>query len=144
MLRSTSCAALLHSRGVSRIFSPEDGQRMGLLGMINLMIRECDVDLAARPPASFDGLLTGDPATLTRTLTLVEAEAAALSFLGLGDPDIGRPEWGAMLFSAQSVLSFRPQPGSVLFVAWITIANLVRRPFPSRVPSTSQQQGPTG
>jgi methylmalonyl-CoA mutase cobalamin-binding domain/chain len=136
--------ALLHSRRVSRIFSPEDGQRMGLLGMINLMIRECDVDLAARPPASFDGLLTGDPATLTRTLTLVEAEAAALSFLGLGDPDIGRPEWGAMLFSAQSVLSFRPQPGSVLFVAWITIANLVRRPFPSRVPSTSQQQGPTG
>jgi isobutyryl-CoA mutase len=26
---------LLHSRGVARIFSPEDGQRMGLPGMIN-------------------------------------------------------------------------------------------------------------
>src|SRR5213596_630594 len=35
---------LLHSRGVARIFSPEDGQRLGLPGMINIMIRECDVD----------------------------------------------------------------------------------------------------
>ena len=42
--------ALLHERGVARIFSPEDGQRLGLPGMINLMIRECDVDLAAEPP----------------------------------------------------------------------------------------------
>jgi methylmalonyl-CoA mutase len=63
---------LLHSRGVARIFSPEDGQRLGLPGMINIMIRECDVDLAAQPPASFDGLYTGEPATLARALTLAE------------------------------------------------------------------------
>src|SRR3954468_24649953 len=63
--------ALLHSRGVSRIFSPEDGQRLGLPGMIDLMIRECDVDLAVAP-ASFDGLHTGDPATVARALTLAE------------------------------------------------------------------------
>ncbi|MGI9001986.1 MAG: fused isobutyryl-CoA mutase/GTPase IcmF [Pseudonocardia sp.] len=64
---------LLHSRGVSRIFSPEDGQRLGLPGMINIMIRECDVDLADQPPASFDGLFAGEHATLARTLTLAEA-----------------------------------------------------------------------
>jgi methylmalonyl-CoA mutase len=64
---------LLHSRGVSRIFSPEDGQRLGLPGMINIMVRECDVDLAAAPPASFDGLFAGETATLARTLTLAEA-----------------------------------------------------------------------
>ncbi len=64
---------LLRSRGVSRIFSPEDGQGHGLPGMINIMIRECDVDLAARPPASFDALYTGETATLARTLTLAEA-----------------------------------------------------------------------
>src|SRR6185437_15829142 len=63
---------LLHSRGVSRIFSPDDGQRLGLPGMIQLMMRECDVDLAGRPPASFDGLYAGDPATLARTVTLAE------------------------------------------------------------------------
>jgi isobutyryl-CoA mutase len=64
---------LLHQRGVARIFSPEDGQRLGLPGMINTMIRECDVDLAAAPPESFDGLFTGEPATLARALTLAEA-----------------------------------------------------------------------
>jgi isobutyryl-CoA mutase len=64
---------LLHSRGVARIFSPEDGQRLGLPGMINTMIEACDVDLAAQPPGSFDGLYTGDHLTLARTLTLAEA-----------------------------------------------------------------------
>jgi methylmalonyl-CoA mutase len=64
---------LLHSRGVSRIFSPDDGQRLGLPGMINLMIRECDVDLTAQPPASYDGLFCGETVTLARALTLAEA-----------------------------------------------------------------------
>jgi isobutyryl-CoA mutase len=64
---------LLHSRGVSRIFSPGDGQHLGLPGMINIMIRECDVDLTAQPPASYDGLFTGETGTLARTLTLTEA-----------------------------------------------------------------------
>ena len=64
---------LLHSRGVARIFSPEDGQRLGLPGMINLMIRECDTDLGAIAPPSFDGLFAGEHATLARALTLAEA-----------------------------------------------------------------------
>jgi len=51
------------------------------------------------------------PVIVQATLSLATAiiEAAALSFLGLGNPDISRPEWGAMLASAQSVLSVRPQ-----------------------------------
>ncbi|MEU6697730.1 fused isobutyryl-CoA mutase/GTPase IcmF [Pseudonocardia sp. NPDC046786] len=63
---------LLHSRGVSRIFSPEDGQRLGLPGMINIMIRECDTDPGEQPPASYDGLFSGETATLARALTLAE------------------------------------------------------------------------
>jgi methylmalonyl-CoA mutase len=63
--------ALLHERGVARIFSPEDGQRLGLPGMIESMIRECDVDLAVVPP-NLDGLRTGDPAVVARMLTLAE------------------------------------------------------------------------
>jgi methylmalonyl-CoA mutase len=58
---------------VARIFSPEDGQRLGLPGMINIMIRECDVDLSAEPPASYDGVFAGESAALARTLTLAEA-----------------------------------------------------------------------
>src|SRR5512145_3316626 len=32
----------LHDYGVARIYSPEDGQRMGLQGMINDMLARCD------------------------------------------------------------------------------------------------------
>jgi peptide/nickel transport system permease protein len=51
------------------------------------------------------------PVIVQTTLSLATAiiEAAALSFLGLGDPDISRPEWGAMLAKAQDVLSVRPE-----------------------------------
>jgi peptide/nickel transport system permease protein len=50
------------------------------------------------------------PVIVQATLSLATAiiEAAALSFLGLGDPDVARPEWGAMLSTAQSFLSVRP------------------------------------
>ena len=42
----------LQGYGVSRIYSPEDGQRMGLQGMIGEMLMRCDVDLTARAPAT--------------------------------------------------------------------------------------------
>ena len=62
--------ALLRSRGVT-IFSPEDGQRLGLAGMINTLIEACDVDLAESPPA-LDAVLSGDRAALARALTVLE------------------------------------------------------------------------
>ena len=49
--------AELHAYGVTRIFSPEDGQKMGLVGMILSMIEACDIDLAATPPTSLDALI---------------------------------------------------------------------------------------
>ena len=55
-----------------RIFSPEDGQRLGLPGMINELIREADVDLAAEPPP-LDALLAGDRRALARTITCLQA-----------------------------------------------------------------------
>ncbi|HUG83330.1 MAG TPA: cobalamin-dependent protein, partial [Euzebya sp.] len=67
--------AVLHERGVQRIFSPEDGQRLGLPGMINVIIRECDVDLATTPPDR-DALLTGDEHAIARTMTLLQAGIA--------------------------------------------------------------------
>jgi methylmalonyl-CoA mutase len=63
----------LHAHGVEHIFSPTDGQRMGLPGMINTMIRTCDVDLGAQPPSSWDGVFAGEPATLARALSVAEA-----------------------------------------------------------------------
>src|ERR1700748_3162616 len=44
--------AELQSYGVERIYSPEDGQKMGLQGMIGEMLMRCDVDLAVGAPSS--------------------------------------------------------------------------------------------
>ncbi|MFF4600444.1 fused isobutyryl-CoA mutase/GTPase IcmF [Amycolatopsis sp. NPDC001319] len=65
---------LLHSRGVARIFSPEDGYEMGLPGMINSMIKACDVDLSEQPPVSVDKLLSGDVPALARVITQLQRE----------------------------------------------------------------------
>jgi methylmalonyl-CoA mutase len=63
--------ALLADRGVT-IFAPEDGQRLGLAGMINTLIVTCDVDLAAQDP-DLSALRSGDPAALARAITVLEA-----------------------------------------------------------------------
>ena len=79
-----------------RIYSPSDGQRLGLPGMINELIRDCDYDVAAlrghlqageaglrRPPASredlsgstidLDALRAGDQSALARAITILQA-----------------------------------------------------------------------
>lgn len=58
----------LHAYGVTRIFSPEDGQRMGLVGMIRSMLESCDVDLSSYAPTSIDALQQGDIAARHRPL----------------------------------------------------------------------------
>nr|WP_278265149.1 fused isobutyryl-CoA mutase/GTPase IcmF [Nocardia sp. AG03] len=62
------------ARAGVRIFSPEDGQRLGLPGMINELVRACDVDPAATGP-DLDALYTGDRAALARTLTCLQQGA---------------------------------------------------------------------
>ena len=55
-----------------RIFSPEDGQRLGLPGMINELIRDADTDIAAEPPEA-DAILAGDRRALARAITCLQA-----------------------------------------------------------------------
>ncbi|MFE3195673.1 fused isobutyryl-CoA mutase/GTPase IcmF [Nocardia sp. NPDC059240] len=62
--------ARLAASGVT-IFSPEDGQRLGLPGMINQLISACDVDLSLQP-APVEAVLSGDRAALARTLTCLQ------------------------------------------------------------------------
>jgi len=50
----------LHAYGVTRIFSPQDGQHMGLVGMILSMIQACDVDLSAFAPTELAALEGAD------------------------------------------------------------------------------------
>jgi isobutyryl-CoA mutase len=46
----------LQAYGVARIFSPEDGQRMGLAGMIGEMVMRCDKDLAGYAPSRLEAI----------------------------------------------------------------------------------------
>jgi methylmalonyl-CoA mutase len=63
----------LEAYGVQRIFSPTDGQRLGLDRMINVLIEECDRDLSVDPPASLDSLVGGDHGALARWITCIES-----------------------------------------------------------------------
>jgi methylmalonyl-CoA mutase len=72
----------LHEHGVARIFSPADGQRLGLARMVNTIIEACDIDLAADAPASADDLLAGDPRALARTVTAIQGGTLGDAVLG--------------------------------------------------------------
>jgi peptide/nickel transport system permease protein len=64
------------------------------------------------------------PVIVQATLTLATAilDAAALSFLGLGDADPGRAEWGLMLAQAQTYLDVRPALAFYPAIAIIAVA----------------------
>ncbi|MDZ4316790.1 MAG: fused isobutyryl-CoA mutase/GTPase IcmF [Azonexus sp.] len=76
----------LHEYGVSRIYAPEDGVKMGLQGMINDLVQQSDFDVGASGiPASeqvLAGLQAGDRRLLARVITLLENGAAP----GLKEP----------------------------------------------------------
>ena len=63
----------LHAYGVTRIFTPEDGQRLGLQGMINEIAAACDADLTQDLPKDLTALKAGDRNALARLITGLEA-----------------------------------------------------------------------
>jgi peptide/nickel transport system permease protein len=64
------------------------------------------------------------PVIVQATLTLATSiiDAAALSFLGLGDTDPTRAEWGLMLGKAQGVLDIKPELAFYPAIAIIVVA----------------------
>jgi methylmalonyl-CoA mutase len=67
--------AELQGAGVARIYSPEDGQRMGLAGMIGEMLMRCDSDLTAHAPSDAAALQGHTPAAwraLAQAITALE------------------------------------------------------------------------
>ena len=63
--------------GVTRIFSPEDGAKLGLQGMINEIVTACDVDLARQDVPALERVASGDMpqrlVALARLITALEA-----------------------------------------------------------------------
>ncbi len=67
--------AELQGYGVARIYSPEDGQRMGLAGMIGEMLMRCDLDLSGYAPKGLEAIRGRSEAhwrALTQLITALE------------------------------------------------------------------------
>ena len=66
----------LHDYGVTRLYAPEDGQSMGLQGMINDLVAQSDVDLTTLAPQTPEAVLSdlkgGNRRSLARVITALE------------------------------------------------------------------------
>ncbi|MBL0728382.1 fused isobutyryl-CoA mutase/GTPase IcmF [Piscinibacter sp. HJYY11] len=74
--------AELQGYGVARIYSPEDGQRMGLQGMIGEMVMRCDHELSSHAPTSLGAIQGHGEANwraLAQLITALENGAADAS-----------------------------------------------------------------
>ncbi|MFN7726525.1 MAG: fused isobutyryl-CoA mutase/GTPase IcmF [Rubrivivax sp.] len=73
----------LQAYGVTRIYSPEDGQRMGLQGMIGEMVMRCDQDLSPHAPSALAALQGHSDAAwraLAQAITALENGRASAEF----------------------------------------------------------------
>jgi methylmalonyl-CoA mutase len=70
----------LHAYGVARIYSPDDGRTLGLQGMINDLLEQCDFPTRVPP---VDGQVTRlpekDPQSIASLITLAENHPEAVS-----------------------------------------------------------------
>ena len=79
--------ARLRESGVT-IFSPEDGQRLGLVGMINSVVKTCDVDLTSVLPSESNTAEKSEvDDTVERSYEFVREARAALKVLNRGEVD---------------------------------------------------------
>lgn len=62
----------LHEYGIAKVFSPEDGRRLGLQGMINEMLKECDFPTAGDLTKELEKTEQLDINTIARLITLAE------------------------------------------------------------------------
>ncbi|MCM3602071.1 methylmalonyl-CoA mutase family protein [Robertmurraya korlensis] len=68
----------LHQYGIARIFSPEDGRLLGLQGMIDLMLEECDYPtITSEVDAYLSKLDSGDTIATAKLITFAEQQVGA-------------------------------------------------------------------
>ncbi|MCB0565501.1 MAG: methylmalonyl-CoA mutase family protein [Phaeodactylibacter sp.] len=62
----------LHEYGITRIYSPDDGRHMGLQGMINDVLEQCDFPVGASLNGELKAYKGKDPMVLARMISAVE------------------------------------------------------------------------
>jgi len=81
----------LHAVGVTRIYSPEDGRKMGLQGMISDILERCDHAFSTWPNELGTGPVKAEePIRLARALTLLETSRTSLPKMILEQLENGR------------------------------------------------------
>lgn len=64
----------LHSYGITRIYSPDDGRRMGLQGMVEDLIQQSDFALPGLSAEQAAGLSAGNDQVVARCISLFESK----------------------------------------------------------------------
>src|SRR5688572_25004172 len=111
----------LQEYGVARVYSPEDGQRMGLQGMINDMLARCDFDPARHAPKE---LKAGDPRSLAQVITAIELGAWNGTLPARAAPVLGVTGTGGAGKSSltdELVRRFRLDQGEALGIAVLSV-----------------------
>jgi len=62
----------LHAYGITRLYHPDDGRKMGLQGMINDLVEKSDFLVGEEVPGSIDELAEADHATIARWISTAE------------------------------------------------------------------------
>jgi methylmalonyl-CoA mutase len=108
----------LQRYGVARVYSPEDGQRMGLQGMINDILARCDFDLARDAPEALAQAITALELGVLDSRTLVEkAKANPAPVLGV----TGTGGAGKSSLTDELVRRFRLDQGDELKIAVLSV-----------------------
>ena len=73
--------AALASSGTARIFSPDDGRKMGLQGMINEVVKACDFKLPDADETTLKSIKKADYSAIARLITTAENKPGKVSRL---------------------------------------------------------------
>ena len=104
----------LQAYGVARIYSPEDGQKMGLQGMINDMLARCDFDPVVKQPKTLAQIIT---ALELGALKNKPESARAVPVLGI----TGTGGAGKSSLTDELVRRFRLDYGDTLKIAVLSV-----------------------
>jgi methylmalonyl-CoA mutase len=108
----------LHDYGVERIYSPEDGQRLGLQGMINDMLARCDFDPARKEPKTLAQIITAlELGVLESHQILQKAKSNSAPVLGV----TGTGGAGKSSLTDELVRRFRLDQSDALKIAILSV-----------------------
>jgi len=108
----------LQDYGVARIYSPEDGQRMGLQGMINDMLARCDFDPSRKEPKTLAQIITAlELGVLDSKKVLEQAKSNPAPVLGI----TGTGGAGKSSLTDELVRRFRLDQGDATKIAILSV-----------------------